>query len=323
MSFRAKRHDPSSPWGRAWGLLLGLVAGAWAPSACTLQLDDGIACGDGFVDTLAGEECDPGDPSSFESACLGTDRPDGIGACNPVTCEIENDIETCAVCGDGIADVSAGEECDGDDFLSATCIAGGAIQCNDDCTLDRSACVNCGNGVLDPWEECDPLAVEILTMGKPECSELASPNINKPYSSGVPGRCLSDCRWERAGCSYCGDGTLDEDPLAVDPEGNFQTLPEICDGVDFDSEALDSKINGSNCSLLDEMARPIVECSDDCLEIIPRTDLAQPCCLEKYAPCPSAGDTLRCCFEHENPQEPEACDYFYLPPDNFQVYGCR
>ena len=134
---------------------------------------------------------------------------------------------------------------------------------------------------------------------------------------------MDDCRWERAGCSYCGDGSLDELPLAVDPEGNFQTLPEVCDGSDYDPEALDAKIGGSSCSELHENARLIVDCSDDCLDIIPQVDLEQPCCLKQNSLCPPPGDTLRCCYETENPQEAEACRQTYDTPAGAYSYVCK
>lgn len=280
-------------------MLLGLAA--TTPLACTLELDDHVICGDGFVDVDADEECEPRVPSSFDKACEAAGFSKGLAYCDPLTCLLDDSEETCAACNDSV--LSPNEECDGNLFHEGdACPAGGHLQCTN-CRLDYSACETCGNGELDFGEECDPALVGMLTMGKPDCTELISPVPSKPYASGQPARCLDNCLWERAGCTYCGDGSLDADSLAVDYEGNFETLPEVCDGSDYDTAALEAKVTGSACLVIDENARPIVECSSDCLEIIPQND----CCLEAFAECPSAGDTLRCCFEEENPQVAEPC----------------
>jgi cysteine-rich repeat protein len=63
------------------------------------------------------------------------------------------------VCGNGITE--AGETCDGPDLAGATCEslghAGGTLVCSAQCTYDTTECVGqqCGNGELDPGEECD------------------------------------------------------------------------------------------------------------------------------------------------------------------------
>ncbi len=62
-------------------------------------------------------------------------------------------------CGDGSID--AGEDCDGADLGTESCVtqefAGGTLLCTVDCELDTSGCVEtlCNNGVVDAGEACD------------------------------------------------------------------------------------------------------------------------------------------------------------------------
>ena len=64
--------------------------------ACTLPLTVEIACGDGFVDEDAGEECDPVVRESYIDACALTSRPDGEARCDEELCIIIDDNEQCA-----------------------------------------------------------------------------------------------------------------------------------------------------------------------------------------------------------------------------------
>ena len=77
------------------------------------------SCGDGIVD--GGEDCDDGS----ESAACDTDC-------------------TVAECGDGLANATAGEQCDGDDLLGATCadegFDGGSLACDVGCMRDVGGC---------------------------------------------------------------------------------------------------------------------------------------------------------------------------------------
>ena len=111
-----------------------------------------IACGDGVIGE--GEECDDGN------------RLDGDG-CGP-DCTVEpgwtctGQPSTCTrLCGNGHRD--PGEECDGTDLGGASCsdadprFTGGTLRCTNDCRFDTSGCrsPNCGDGVVDPDEDCD------------------------------------------------------------------------------------------------------------------------------------------------------------------------
>jgi hypothetical protein len=69
-------------------------------------------------------------------------------------------LDCSRLCGNGRIDPQCNEECDGSDFGDATCpgsSTGAFLECTSDCTLDTSNCP-CGNGVIEPFEECDPVA---------------------------------------------------------------------------------------------------------------------------------------------------------------------
>lgn len=293
---------------RAWSVLLGAGLGAALGAACTLQIEPRISCGDGYVDEDAGEECEPGVPSTYENACRDINRPYGTAACDPYECTIINDLAQCALCGDGFVDELFGEECDGDQLNGQSCQGGaGTLQCNA-CRLDYSACRSCGNGEIDAGEECDPNAPPDTLGSKPSCAMLDSPYGDAlPYSSGLPGSCGEDCRWKRTTCGYCGNGSLETDGYVVDFDGSM-ALPERCDGQALDDDALEEAIADSTCTSTSADLRPVVECATNCRDFI-LVDLPQPCCYRADASCPTNDSLFRCCHELEHPEALEHCQY--------------
>jgi hypothetical protein len=279
-------------------------------SACTLQLDHALACGDGWVDPAAGEECDPGDPSTFVEACRGTTRPEGIAQCDGETCTLLNDREHCGICGDGFVDPQLGEACDGSNFAGKVCPSGnGQLQCTDACELDLSRCDPCNNGEVDEGEECDPaqgggLVSPRQCAGTKGTPPLESPRPDVPYTHGETTSCENTCRFDRLPCSYCDNGSLDG-PLLVDENGNT-SLAEWCDRDAFDDAELRNEIGGF-CYDLDtgvEM-RPNVGCADDCRGFVARSGPA--CCVKKGQPCAAEGDQFPCCYAVDHPDDPEIC----------------
>lgn len=212
-------------------------------SACTLELDQEISCGDGYVDRTAGEVCDPESPASFENACQDID-PSRAGVCDATTCR-----------------------------------------------LDLSACLpSCGNGDLDPGEECDPGSERPSSPdafgSQRACTTLSPDDGGGPYVGGATNRCLPDCTWDRSPCNRCGDNRIQDD--------------EVCDGdigslADFDAYCLSACVRPEDDERPD-FVRCGARCTDDCqwYEIDPDT---RGCCIPTDEP---AHSRIPCCgFEED------------------------
>lgn len=324
--------------GIAAACIVAAIASGAVASACTLDLDLRISCGDGYVDVEAGEECDPAVPGSYESACEGTIRPFGTAVCDPITCEIDNSPLTCHFCGDGEVDAPepALEECDGNNFNGDSCPGGaGVLRCTNECTKDDSACERCGNGIVEPefGEECDPAEALSLSTPRPCAGDgisggIASPfqgEPPKPFASGTYQQCRDNCKWIRSACSYCGDGVLDDTPLQIDPfaDANF-SQPEECDGDAFSEARLQLSTRWETCNAIEnplepgsflEGVRPNLGCNAMC-----GAGASEPtCCVRAGEACPSPGTAyaeaepvddndppLKCCWEHLHKDEIEA-----------------
>lgn len=173
---------------------------------------DGVSlCGDGIV--TGAEQCEDRygtTPLAATCASSGLGEPDDQTPlrCNPATCTFNP--QSCRgqperTCGDGRAEQF--EQCDGDDLRGLECanvrgrqpylFRGGVLRCTDACLLDTSGCIGtsgeiCGNGVVDPGEECDGDA-----RGK-SCAD-----INRRFGQA---RCSADCKLDysqcRGGCNW-------------------------------------------------------------------------------------------------------------------------
>jgi len=111
--------------------------------------------------------------------------------------DTEHEDGTTPGCGNGMREV--GEECDGTDLGSETCVGlgflWGDLACSTDCTYDTSGCSStlCGNGTRDSGEDCDG-----YDLGPSTCESLG-------YSMGGYLVCKTDCTFDLTEC--CGDGT--------------------------------------------------------------------------------------------------------------------
>jgi hypothetical protein len=295
---------------RASAFAVAVSIGFAVGSACLLDLDHEVACGDDHVDPAAGEECEPELLDTYINACVGTSRPAGKAACDPVTCEIINDLVQCAKCGDSLLDIDAGEECDGE-IIPQECWRGGVVKCTPDtCKADYSLCDKCGNGFvdMDEGEECDPEAgggIAILTP----CQDLKSPYVDQPYSSGSTISCLDDCTFDRTECGYCKNGELEKEGLLVSLPSQPMTMsrPEKCDGVNFDLDELASAYPACGGDAVANVA-----CANNCLGFVERE--GPECCLPKGAVCPADDAPERCCHEFSEPMVEEHCSDPFAPP---------
>jgi cysteine-rich repeat protein len=102
-------------------------------------------CGDDYIDTAAGEECEDGNPNAFDG-------------CEPATCEFSCHAGECA----------DAESCDGEEVCSDTthvCVDVADLENGAECTraggeagvCNAGVCVEagCGNGVVEAPEDCD------------------------------------------------------------------------------------------------------------------------------------------------------------------------
>ncbi|HET6584589.1 MAG TPA: hypothetical protein VFG69_14120 [Nannocystaceae bacterium] len=326
---------------RACGRTALVVASAAAASGialgCVLQLEHRLACGDGYVDLRAGEECDPADRDSFAGACAEAGFPRGIADCHPTECRIIADVEQCERCGDGIlqrgnaveveldtesdsggddTDGPLREQCDRDDFAEgAECPEGGVLKCDASCQLDLGDCNPfCGDGELLGDEECGEAGPDSFAAEK-TCApdDHGGTGVSSPsgfvYGSGMA-QCV-DCKWTREHCSYCGNGRRD-DALIIDLATGLESQDEWCDGDDLDLGRLVAKY-GDSCARENENWQPNARCSG-CFDFAMEND-AVPCCVRNGAFCPLPSDPVQCCYAAEHPEDPEPCrSAMPLPP---------
>jgi hypothetical protein len=159
----------------------------------------GSRCGDGVVQE--GEECDGEDLGDVTCQTYGYE--DGIITCSPNCRAITN---ACWTCGDGT--LHPAKICDGEQLRDETCetlgFAGGPLHCKEDCRgYDTSSCEafpTCGNGVLDPGEQCDGDLLADHT-----CASFG-------FDQGTLS-CSRECVFDTSDCDY--------EPLDCGTQGSF------------------------------------------------------------------------------------------------------
>ncbi len=192
------------------------------------------SCGDGILNTLAGEQCDDGNAiatdscvssSTTPSSCTiavcgdghieaGIEQCDHLGGADTMTCNGDSTAAKAVFaqcktssCGDGYTNTLAGETCD-NGSANGTSMALGA--CDSQCHV-----VGCGNGFLDPGEPCDPTA----------------PHAGTDHNGAA--LCNSDCT-----ISVCGDHK----------QNMMASPPETCDQGVLNGTACPYNTSCSNCN---------------------------------------------------------------------------
>jgi hypothetical protein len=304
----------------AGAVSIGLIASQLLGAACLLELQHVRACGDLYVDPVAGEACEPGLPQSFADACAPYRDGRGQARCDE-QCQIVASDRACARCGDNIIDDDDEESGGGSGTNGGTTgegTSGGEVGFHEECDTseigdarcpgvpdERPGCFECrlqwedcppycGDGIVDPalGEECDGggFVVEL------DCGLVAdSPYQGIEYGSGRT-RC-TNCRWDRRDCSYCGNERLEDEIMEIDSNPPpLYSLPEVCDGERFDLVAL------ARLGECPEGSRPNFSCTDEC-ELDVR-DGEPACCLLAGTGCDPDDATRPCCSSYDGDPEP-------------------
>jgi Protein of unknown function (DUF1566) len=177
---------------------LGFLSGTLAcTSACTFDMSGcqpapRRSCGNGIIDP--GEHCDGTNLGG--AACTSLGFASGALRC---TNACAFDLSVCTrssapQCGNGVVDLV--EQCDGTNLAGASCtslgFAFGTLRCTTGCAFDTAVCgpstvPQCGDGQLDPAEQCDG-------------NDLAGFSCRILGYAGGTLACASGCGFDLSGC---------------------------------------------------------------------------------------------------------------------------
>ena len=255
------------------------------PSGCDANMDDDCVaiCGNAVVEP--GEACDPmtscpasvadcddgnactgdqfsGDPSDCSAACIHNDVTaciDGDGCC-PSACDLTNDSDCVAMCGNGI--VEAGEtcdpvadcptDCDDQDSCTVDTLTGSPASCTAECqnvaitmcidddnccptgcdeTTDNDCLASCDNDVIETGETCDPIA-----SCPTACDDMD--DCTDDVLQGSASNCTAECVYtditmciDGDGCCPTGCNANDDDDCAAVCGNDVVEPGETCDPV--------------------------------------------------------------------------------------------
>lgn len=211
----------------------------------TSPASQNVSCSQCAGGACTGTVC-PAAQTACGTAC--TDRCTGAAACDTNPCDgCSADALSCGgTCGDGL--VQPGEECDGtnlgsiDSCTDIDAFASGPISCTASCQFNTTQCVQappgCGDGIIQPGEQCDGANWGPIDA----CADFDS------YTGGTLSCDPVLCRFNVSQCTggtpgaVCGDGVIN--------------AGEQCDGAAWGPI--------SACSDFDTFSGPGLACGADC-----------------------------------------------------------
>lgn len=220
------------------------------------------ACGDGFVDDAAGEECDDGNDTAFDGCepetctftCDSNDECDDGNECTGMgTCSATHVCEAGTPPAEGSDCTQTGGEagvCRTGTCVSAGCgngVPDGAEQCDDgnevdgdgcdiDCTFSCEEDLDCADGdVCDGDETCDTTTHTCTAGVALDCSDAdeCTNDVCDPIDGCSNPLIDMDGDGHAPDSFACGDDCDDADATA------FDGAEELCDGVDNDCNGID------------------------------------------------------------------------------------
>jgi len=165
-------------------------------------------CGNGIRG--AGEECDDANVIAADGCSAVCEVEPGFACFEP-----DLTVSTCSeTCGDGLIDVTAGEQCDD-------------AAANSDTLVDacRTRCLRafCGDTIIDTGEECD------------------DGDLNSDVNTGA---CRTTCK-----TAFCGDGVIDEGEMCDFGTGEPAATPDACTSAERCAEMTDAGVPDAGVAL--------------------------------------------------------------------------